>query len=517
VIEPRRTCLLASFLVLLILLPACMRPPCIERTEPLVSGGASDEGPVADGGALTLSVEEALFLALQHNRDLHVRRYGPVIAGSFELIESGVFDPELYAELQHDRERASEVARSTGERFGVTADETVAAAGVRKRLPSGTDVDVGVEYDRTTSSRTPEQQEVRLGLTVTQSLLRGFGPAVNLASVRQAEANARASRYELQGFVQSLLADTMIAYWNLVLAEEGIRIVERSLEVARKQRDAIEEQIQVGALPENEAAAARAEVAVREQALIEARSLVVERRLRLLRLVSPPPGGRLDRDVHTTTSPQADAQPIEDADERVLLALQMRPELKEARMRLEAHRFETIKTRNGLLPQLDAFIALGRTGYADSFNGALSGMGKNTYDATAGIRFSQILGNRTAEGEHVAAWASRYQAVEAIGNLEQLIRLDVLLALNEVDRARQQITASAATRALREQTVEAERERFRVGSSTTLLVAQAQRDLLESEIDEVRSVVAYRIALVNLYLAEGTMAQRHGIDVSCPR
>jgi outer membrane protein len=33
----------------------------------------------------------------------------------------------------------------------------------------------------------------------------------------------------------------------------------------------------------------------------------------------------------------------------------------------EQQRLETVVTRNGLLPRLDFFITLGKTGYADSF------------------------------------------------------------------------------------------------------------------------------------------------------
>jgi outer membrane protein TolC len=42
-------------------------------------------------------------------------------------------------------------------------------------------------------------------------------------------------------------------------------------------------------------------------------------------------------------------------------------------------------------------------------------------------------------------------------------------------------------------------------------VAQAQRDLLVSQIAEVEAIVNYRIALVRLYLAEGSLLERRGI------
>jgi outer membrane protein TolC len=43
-------------------------------------------------------------------------------------------------------------------------------------------------------------------------------------------------------------------------------------------------------------------------------------------------------------------------------------------------------------------------------------------------------------------------------------------------------------------------------------VAQAQRDLLVSQIAEVRAVIQYRIALIRLFLAEGSLLSRRGIS-----
>ncbi len=54
-------------------------------------------------------------------------------------------------------------------------------------------LEAAVEQGRSRSNRSPEQQTARLGLSVTQSLLRGLGPAVNLVSVRQAELDYTAS------------------------------------------------------------------------------------------------------------------------------------------------------------------------------------------------------------------------------------------------------------------------------------------------------------------------------------
>jgi len=469
-----------------------------------------DPGTDPDGAPLELSVEDVVILVLQNNRDLKVQRLNSVIAGTFEQIERGVFDPELFASFEYAEESATEVARSTGTQFDVEGDETTATVGLRQTLATGTTLEATLEQSRDISNRAPEQQVARAGLTITQALLQGFGPAVNLVAVQQAELGTVASRYELRGFTEALLAEAETAYWNLVLAKEQIAIYESSLAIARQQRDETELRIEVGLLPEVEAAAARAEVARREQALIDARSLLEERRLRLLRLLNPAVGSGYDQQLVATSEPRMEPLPLQDLGERLQLAEKLRPELNEARTRLEQYALETIVTRNGLLPRLDFFITLGKSGYADSFSDSFQNLDGNGYDLTAGLRLSQPLGNRAAKARQLAAGTTRQQAHEAVANLQQLVALDVRLAVNELERDRQQIAATRVTRELQEATLAAEQERFKVGSSTTLLVSQAQRDLLASQIAEIEAIINYRIALVSLYQSEGSLLERRG-------
>ncbi|MBW1820364.1 MAG: hypothetical protein JRI92_01160 [Deltaproteobacteria bacterium] len=57
-----------------------------------------------------------------------------------------------------------------------------------------------------------------------------------------------------------------------------------------------------------------------------------------------------------------------------------------------------------------------------------------------------------------------------------------------------------------------ETEKFRVGLSVNFIVAQAQRDLLVSRINEVQAVVNYLKALINFYRQEGSLLERRGIN-----
>ena len=114
-----------------------------------------------------------------------------------------------------------------------------------------------------------------------------------------------------------------------------------------------------------------------------------------------------------------------------------------------------------------------------------------SYDVEAGLIFEFPLSNRAAKARHSRAVISKQQSIKALENLIQLAQVDVRTAYVEVDRTHEQITATAATREFQEEKLRVETEKFRVGKSTSLLVAQAQRDLVVSQIGEILAIANY--------------------------
>ena len=86
----------------------------------------------------------------------------------------------------------------------------------------------------------------------------------------------------------------------------------------------------------------------------------------------------------------------------------------------------------------------------------------------------------------------------------------------DVQRLEELIKASRATRLARQKAMETEQEKFRVGKSTAFILAQAQRDLVEGQIDELEAVVQYRKAMVDLYRLDGSLLARKGIETPEP-
>ncbi|MHC5056704.1 MAG: TolC family protein [Planctomycetota bacterium] len=421
------------------------------------------------------------------------------------------FDPAVTADFADAR---SDSSAGTGS----PSKTRSASVGVSVALPTGTQIELEADHGTSNAGVAPDTDDARVGVSVTQPLMRGGSPAANLAVLRQAGLDVRASEYELRGAAEALIADVETAYWDFCLAGERIAIYEESLRLAEKQLEETRVRIEAGKLAGTELAAARAEVASRADALIGARGALEMARIRLLRLLGPRGGAWGEgaarfwsREVAPLDRPAApDAGPAE-VEEHVAKALASRPDLDQARLGVERGDLELVRTRNGLLPRLDLFVNLGRTGYADSFSSAFRDLGDG-YDVSAGVALEHTLGNRSAGARQRRAAISRAEAELALANLAQLAQLDVRTAHVAAVTARERIAATAAARTLQEEALRAETEKFRVGKSTTFQVAQAQRDLVSARIAEVEAVVGYLQALVGLYRADGSILERRGVS-----
>jgi len=468
-------------------------------------------GEIPPTGAVPVTISQAMLLALANNQALAVQRYNVPIFRTFVQQQRAAFDPILSGALQRSRSSVT----SPGATQFLQSQDGNAQVGISEFFPTGTQVALTGSTDVSHGSVNPQDfYATRYGLTVTQALLQGYGLDVNLASLRQARVDVLTSEYELRGFAESLVAQVEEAYWDYALAQRNIEIFTQSLQLAKQQLQETEERIRVGKLADIERAAAEAEVALRNEDLINANSALATARLALLRLMNPTKADFWARDVKIETPPTPPGETLEAVASHVQVAMRMRPDLNQARTVVQRDDLEIVKTRNGLLPKMDLFLTLGKTGYSDSFGASYARLHEQGYDLLVGVNVEYPVLNRSAVAVNQRAHLSRQQAVESVGNVSQLVEVDVRSAYIEVERAKEQVAATAVTRRLQEETVRAETEKFRVGKSTTLLVAQAQRDLLRSQIAEVQAVVAHLKSLVEFYRLEGSLLERRGI--ACP-
>jgi outer membrane protein len=308
-----------------------------------------------------------------------------------------------------------------------------------------------------------------------------------------------------------MVADVETTCWDYVLAQRRISIFQESLKLAEDQLDETRKRIKIGKLASVEVYAAEAEVALRRENLINARSNLSITRLKLQRLLNNPDGNPLESSINITDKPVAVEADVNEISEHIDRALKMRPEINQAKLDLKQDEIEIVRTKNGLLPVLDFFITIGKTGYADSFGDSFRNIGDGQYDVAAGISFNFPVKKRADRAIYNRSILYKKQSEEALKNLEQLVEVDVRSAIIEINRTNEQVSATVATRKLQEESLRAETEKFRVGKSTAILVARAQRDFTLSQLTEIEAVISYLKATINLYRQEGTLLTRRGI------
>jgi outer membrane protein TolC len=466
--------------------------------------------PIATSGTLSYDVEGAILESLTNNQALKVQKMNPPLRRLNEQTERAAFDPTLTASASYSRSR-TERESATGAMVETTSKRTAGAVGISEFLPTGTNVNLDLSAQRTWATDAGDANTAVAGLSVTQSLLRGASLNANLASLRQARLDTVASEYELRGVVLQQVASVEETYWDYSLAQKQIKIYTDSVLLAEQQLSETKYRVEYGKLAPTELAAAEAEVATRREGLINAQSTLATTRLRLLRLINPADPNLWNRDIALRNEPIATRIHLEDVATHVKLAMKMRPDLNQARLSAQKGELDVVRTRNGLLPRLDMFITLGGTGYADSFSGSVKAEDGKTYDGQIGFNFEYPLLNRGPRASYLRSKIGLAQTEEALANTAQLVEVDVRSAYIEVIRTREQVPATEATRKLQAEALRAETEKFRVGKSTSLLVAQAQRNYLSAQIDEIRAVAGYLKAVVELYRLDGSLLEQRGI------
>ena len=474
----------------------------------------SDQNPfrqLHQADTLNIELQEAILTALEHNASLSIQRLQPQISKTIVKEQGAIYDPTIAASVIKTKTKQQRFLGSRPEPFELTSERSQYDVGISQNLPTGTTISTNASMSASLSSIYSDQFSGNAGITVSQALLQGFGLGANLANLRRARIDYEISKTELKSVAEEVIAGVEQAYWELYLSREEISIQERSLELANKQLKESQERVAVGKLPELELAAVHAEVATRNEALIDAQSRYEQARLRFLYLLNPADPDSWAMTPFPVDKPLLPVDTLDSITVHEQLGMKYRPDLQQARLSLQKGEIEITRTKNGLLPKLDFFITFGRTTYSQTFRDAIPDIQSPFYEINGGLTFNFPVTDRKAIAQYSRAKYTKEMLDLSLTNMERLVQWDVRSAYIEVLRSREQITATRVARELQAKKLDAELEKFRVGRSTNFLVLQAQRDFTASQLNEARSMVAYLTALVNLYLMEGTLLERRGI------
>ncbi len=485
------------------------------------AGAAQVREPEPSERLLPLTLEEAVRRAVEHNPDLAIVRLD-TDAGTARVGESrSAFTPLFLASFGRSSNTTPPTSFLAGER-GVDVDDLFSTFGVRQRLPWGSGT-WQVSWDMArTSTNSPISNfdpSLQSGFEVafSQPLLRDR--AVDQARYQYAIAKRDLESSELR-FRESVIqtvAAVKQAYWTLKATQANIAVAQRSLELAEELARQTKIRVDAGQTPPLDRSQAEAEVAQRRENLIRAHTTAGDAEDVLRGLIMDPSDESFWQMHLQAIQDLTPPSPMPDVNAAVARALGERYDIARAGQELENTRTTVAYLGNQRLPDVRLETSWRGSGLAGTqflrtggFPGTIVGrrtlglgdaLGQvfgSDYPAwSVGVTVNYPLGQSYEEAGMARAQVERRQAEQRIASLRLRVGEAVRRAGRQVRGTAERIEAAQAGATLAQERLDAEQRRYEAGLSTTFLVTQAQRDLLQAQVNLLQTTLDYESAQVN--------------------
>ncbi len=543
-------------------------------------------------GNLYLSVRDVIALTLENNLDIAIQRYGPVmaqevlrrasgggllrsdintdiIAGPQSVSTAGVssagsglatgagvgstagfvigygpnppnLDPTISAQAQFSHITAPQTNTIATGTTSLVSDSRFFNFSYSQQFITGTSIQ-GSFTSSHNNINSPFQllnpsTSGTIDFNINQSLLQGFGRAVNNRNIRVARNNLKVMDLTVKMQVITTISAVLNLYWDLVSFNEDLRIKKQALQLAQQLYEDNVEQVKLGTLPPIEVTRAAAEVSQRKEDLLISETNLAQQETVLKNALSRNGVESVWLDqVHIIPLdnfeiPQNDdGKPVADL---IQEALENRPEIVQTRINLESSKINVQGTRNSLLPSLSAFADMNNQGLTGPVNPNYNGccgpvneyfvggysnllaqeFRRNFPNYSAGFSLSIPLRNRQAQADYAMDQLTIRQKQLQLQRSVNQIRVDVRNAVIGLQQARARHETAVATRKLAEESLRAEQEKFKYGASGTdvTTVINAQKDLVNDQTLEAQAMANYTHAKIAFDQAVGrTLAVNH--------
>jgi outer membrane protein TolC len=482
-------------------------------------GTARAQGDRPDTIHLTLA--DAVQRAVEHNPDLAVVRLDTEAEAARVGESRGAFVPVFSTALGRTRSVTPATSALLGD-TGVEVKDLFSSTGVRQRVPWGAGTwSVSWDTARTTtnnpfSSFDPNLQS-GIQLAYSQPLLRDRKIDQSRAQYIISKRNQASSELRFQESVVQTIATVKQAYWTLEAAIANVGVQQRSLELAQELARQNKIRVDAGQIPPLDLVQSEAEIAQRRENLIQARTTAEDTEDRLRRLIMNPAEDAFWKMKLDPVERPPVAAALPDVDDVVAKTVANRTDLARAQ-----HDYENATTNVELfhsqtLPDVrleTSYRGNGLAGRQLLRTGGFPGIVTGTRDRSFGDAFSQAfspdypswsvgvivnypIGRSYEEASLARAKVERQQAAERIASLRLETAESVRHAARQVRSTAERVEAARAGATLAEQRYTDEQRRYDVGLSTTFLVTQAQRDLLQAQVNLLQTTLDHQSAIVS--------------------
>jgi len=492
----------------------------------------------APAETVALTLADAVQRTLAHNSDLSIVRLETDVEAARVGESRGAYAPVFSTAAGRTRNVTPPSSALLGD-TGVDVHDWFSSTGVRQRVPWGGGVwSVSWDTARTTSTNPfvsfdPNLQS-GIQAAFSQPLLKDRPIDAARRQYVVAKRNRDSSELEFRQAVVQTVAAVKQAYWTLKAAIANVGVQQRSLELADELARQNRIRVDAGQIPPLDLVQAEAEVAQRRENLIQARATAGDAEDRLRRLIMDPSDTAfwrvsldpIDTPPEPGMAPEADAAVAAALNERYDLA-RAANDLENAKtevaflgnQRLPDVRIEALYRGNGLggteIVRTGPFPGI-VTGTRDtSFGSALGQTFAGDYPTwSLGVTVSYPIGRSSEEAGFARAGIERDQAARRLASLQLDAAEAIRRAARQVRSTGERVDAARASAALAERRFNDEQRRYDVGLSTTFLVTQAQRDLLQAQVGLLQTMLDHQSAAISFETLQQAPAVASGGSIT---
>ncbi len=465
---------------------------------------------------LSLTLSEYVRMVNRKNENIGAQHHEFMISRENVTREKSVFEPELVNSFQHGRdkkkysqeEKASMLFNSRRDKisdnFGLV---------LQSKIPTGADVKFGYTEDISKDHELDEDWEYKsfYGLEITQPLLRNSGMASS-AGIRTAEKDSVISFQTYRMKKIEVIFNAVTACWDLFGAEQKLKIREDSVKIARKVLEDNLERYKLGKIAKTEVLEAEAGLAKRKSWECSARQDLVSAANEVRSYVS---SSDVDIVVDIDVDEELENRGINpDFSASIKTAFKLRPEYLAAVSKIEKEKILLRYAKNQRWPKLDLNGSYGINGLGESLSESRSDAFDQDYNTWhVGITMTiPLMGDLKTRSELNAAKHRKKQALLELKAVETQIASIISTAVENVYSTRSQAEYYKNAREIEQGLLEVELEKLNSGKSNSRSVLEKEEDLNYAKEAELDSIINHQKAILALYVAEGSLLHRYGID-----
>src|SRR5215472_7094244 len=335
-------------------------------------------------GKMSLSLQDAIALAMENSMDIVVQRYNPwmadasilktkaggfgfgvpnsLAAGSTASLPNLFFDPFLTQSFSFnsaDIPVNNPFSSGAGSRNFLALGDHSANYTTQYSQGFSTGTTFNTFFSSVRSSSTSPANffnpavQTAIGVSIQQQLLQGFGRDVTRRNILIAENNRKIADLAFAQQAITTITSTINAYWELVYARQNVSVQQQAVTVSEKLYNDNKKQLEIGTMAPLDVTRAESELATDRQNLIVAQTTQLQDELVLKNDISKDPlaSNLINLEIIPTDKPDSpqtiQLSPFADA---VKEAFANRPDVQEQNINLKNGEIDVKATRNALLP-----------------------------------------------------------------------------------------------------------------------------------------------------------------------